>query len=709
MLVVALLLTLMERPTRACGEQAKAQPLSLVRIDMDICGMGQFVFEGMVAPGDQFSYAVPLAELSDVLRNLVINDPENAVQYARVDSLLNDAESAARLAATSTFGELLVSMRGEEVAIAQLDGGSLSGRIISVERQPTEDDSDAATLLLTLATENGIQCLALERIKSVLPVREAMNAKLEAALNHHVAANEEEYRTIEVGFAGSESRSVSIRLTRPLPLWRTTYSFADSRLQQRIVFDNCTREAWNDVSIHFTDRSPVVFQTPLYEVVRSARPVVSMPDRHLEVPFTAAESLSAFMPEQEPPENQLVLADKHGGGFGGGGGMGMGGGQQSGLPTWGLATEGQGHDGALSAPTPSHRPPPESRWAQLPIDTGSPFAILFTGLSIEPQKTHVVTTPNLDIETERLSYYRREHHPEKPLASLLIINRMPFRLPAGPMTVFDELGNVGEAMLVTMAPNVRQLVSFSVDGELKIRHQLKPESTESHALAIDDARFRIDETTGLSRVHEYSIENRSKQAKVLLIEHPKPTGGWMINRSDALEEETDVSTRFRMRPQAEGSMDFLVDERCTRTARHSFPSLTVTQLQNWLDDPLIAADSKTRIRVLLDLHQQLAMAKKKTDDIATALGLEKAEVSRIVGLLKSRVFDNSNAENYEAKIAACEAHITLWEAEEKIVAKQGIALLKRLGITEPSSVQDGPFRLDRRRWLDASPDPFGGE
>lgn len=112
--VIVMLLTLMARPASADGEQAKAQSLSLVRIDMDICGMGQFTFEGLVAPGDRFSCSVPLAEVSDALRNLVINDPENGVQYARINSGLNVAASAARLPATSTFGELLISMRGEE-------------------------------------------------------------------------------------------------------------------------------------------------------------------------------------------------------------------------------------------------------------------------------------------------------------------------------------------------------------------------------------------------------------------------------------------------------------------------------------------------------------------------------------------------------------------------------------------------------------------
>jgi len=264
------LFAMLNRSATAIGEQAADKPLRLVRIDMDVSGIGQFTFEGNVSPGETFSYSVPLDEVSDVLRNLEIDDSENSIQFARVSSLFGDEKASLPLPAMNTFGELLISMRGEQVEVFQTDEKTISGRIISVERQRIENGSGPSPILLTLATSKGIQCLSLDRIKMLTPIRAEMNAKLDAVLNQHVAEKDEEYREVELGFAGSKPRHVSIRLTRPLPVWRTTYSFSNSKLEQRIVFDNSTREEWKNISILFTDRSPFVFQTPLYQATRFA-------------------------------------------------------------------------------------------------------------------------------------------------------------------------------------------------------------------------------------------------------------------------------------------------------------------------------------------------------------------------------------------------------------------------------------------------------
>lgn len=282
---------------------------------------------------------------------------------------------------------------------------------------------------------------------------------------------------------------------------------------------------------------------------------------------------------------------------------------------------------------------------------------------------------------------------------------MPFRLPAGPLTVFDDLGNAGEAMVTTMATDVRQLVSFSIDGELKIRHEGKPETVESYALAFNKTRFLLDEKKQRLRVHQYSIENRSNHSKPLLLEHPKPKGGWTINPSGDFEEGTDDTTRYRLEIKAKVSRDFVLQETLSETSQHSFESLTVDKLQDWLDSPVINAATKNRVGELLALHQRLTITKKQTEDIQTALKLEKSEVSRISGVLHSHPHRSSLADDYEAKIARCEARIAKLDADAEIVAKEGISLLKLLGIPEFSSNSSDPFGSDNR-WLDLSRDPF---
>ena len=153
------------------------------------------------------------------------------------------------------------------------------------------------------------------------------------------------------------------------------------------------------------------------------------------------------------------------------------------------------------------------------------------------------------------------------------------------------------------------------------------------------------------------------------------------------------------------SRDFVLQETLSETSQHSFESLTVDKLQDWLDSPVINAATKNRVGELLALHQRLTITKKQTEDIQTALKLEKSEVSRISGVLHSHPHRSSLADDYEAKIARCEARIAKLEADAEIVAKEGISLLKLLGIPEFRSSSSDPFGSDNR-WLDLSRDPF---
>ncbi len=167
----------------------------------------------------------------------------------------------------------------------------------------------------------GIETLRIEQIKRVLPERDDMKAKLSAALEKMVNDKSDDERLLEIQFGGKANRSVTIQMTRRVPKWRATYTLYGNVIQQRIIFENDTQHAWNDIEVVFTDRSPVLFQVPLYQMAYPELPILTMPDRPAFVPQAMQESLTAYDPNVAVNEDQLVFADDVAPNQGMGGGM----------------------------------------------------------------------------------------------------------------------------------------------------------------------------------------------------------------------------------------------------------------------------------------------------------------------------------------------------------------------------------------------------
>ncbi len=102
--------------------------LRLIRIEMDISGMGHFTYSGNIAPGDTFTLPVPYKAVSDTLRNLSILDPESAILSTRVVAEPDPNETTAKQIHTETLGDLLCSLRGEPVRITPLQGDENYGQ-----------------------------------------------------------------------------------------------------------------------------------------------------------------------------------------------------------------------------------------------------------------------------------------------------------------------------------------------------------------------------------------------------------------------------------------------------------------------------------------------------------------------------------------------------------------------------------------------------
>jgi hypothetical protein len=387
---------------------------------------------------------------------------------------------------------------------------------------------------------------------------------------------------------------------------------------------------------------------------------------------------------------------------------GMGGGYSDAGANSNVITSGQSPATASTALASQVFSIPRSTWANTGKDVGAPFAASFTDLSVESLKTHVVSMPNLKVDAESLLVYRQTYHETKPLMSLEIINRMPFRLPAGPLTVFDELGNAGEAMLPMLVPDVKRMVNYAVDNEVVVRRDAEITTTSFESIEINEDKYGFIVSSKEVKLNAYQIESRSKFPKTLIVEHPKPAAEHTLVEHPWFDGETEDYVRYRVLIKEKETTSLKVTSERPLIAAFAYATFDPKEAQGWLSQPKTSAATKKRIEEILDLRRRLDVAKTRASDIATAVSLLKSEVERIRSILLSNL-SVENRNRYDIKMGECEKRIAELEKEVKEVATVGLGLMKQLGSTETTVFQIDTFGItNRRRVLDADSDPFGG-
>ncbi len=152
----------------------------------------------------------------------------------------------------------------------------------------------------------------------------------------------------------------------------------------------------------------------------------------------------------------------------------------------------------------------------------------------------------LQIESEHLLIYRQDQNEEWPLDSIKLTNRMPFRIPSGPLTLFDDLGDAGEAMLPTLASNVDQWIHYAVNGEVKIKKSAKSESLKSLSIEFNENLHTIKVHKTFQSDVSYDIEDRGSKMKTVLIEHPKSSDGSMVLDHPSFDHESEGRLCYRL-------------------------------------------------------------------------------------------------------------------------------------------------------------------
>ena len=522
---------------------AAADP-ALRRVVLSSGGVGQFEFEADVEGAAELPLDVPLDQVDDLLKSLVVDDPAGPMLGVRLPGQQPLSESFRTLPfkqdAFASAEALFASLVGETVRIPATGA---RGAILSVSAFQVPGGLGQQPLTrhrLAIATADGIESVVLEDTPDIGLPSETLRGQIAAALEAIAAQRVQDRRTLVLSLRQGQRRHVRFGYVVPVPVWKTSYrltlpakatgstndgaakSGGPAHLQAFAVVENLSGRDWHDVSVTLTSGRPVLFHTPLYQAVFNSRPeapvdvpgAVTPPvDQFAEVSMSAAAraapaAASPLMPVPMSPMKRFA-------------------------------------EGRLRGPGVVTPPP-----AAIAESVARVEFRLASPVTASSGQSLLLPLLDRDVPAQRVALFQPGADPVHPLVALLVTNDTGGSLPPGLVSLFDRQDGgtasyVGDARLPAIAPGEDRLASFAVDLAVTVDMQRHGAVTVTGGQAAGGSLVL---TRRERQVTDYRVTTPKNQPRTVLIEQPKdadnilvePAGKGVASTPEAYRVTRDV-------------------------------------------------------------------------------------------------------------------------------------------------------------------------
>ncbi|MDR5902253.1 MULTISPECIES: DUF4139 domain-containing protein [Halomonas] len=571
---------------------------------------------------------VPLEQVNDVLKSLMVRDPAGRLQGLSLDGLATLEETYRRLPFgpedLGSIARLADSLQGVKVRVSS-GGQRLEGLLLGVAEHGVEESGRAVQTLSLLDEEGGVATLRLGDDARLEVLDPALRERLAEAAEVSGRARTDEMRRIAIDLDGEGERDVSLTYVVAAPVWKSTYRLLleadnEAHLQAWSVIENASGSDWSDVALTLSSGAPVTLTQRLLERYWPAR---------TEVPVTA-DSIAPVRPDEGAMEALY-------------------GAKAESMMAYGDAAV------SRSAAAPSA---PASRPEVVESATAATWRL---PTSVDLAAGRTLSLPYIDavVPARRVSLYQPERGERHPVAAVRLENTTDAWLPPGLVTVYDAgVGHVGDVNLPGIPAGESRLASFAADRKVRIAASSHPEERLERMVIVDGA-LRI--THQSRRVTRYAVENDAREAREVLIEHPRRSG-WEF-ASEALMESTPRHHRLALALAPGESGEVMARETRVRRQSMALANAGVAQLIEWRD----AADGETSVQLerVLERRRALDAVEQELEDVEERLARAVERQARIRDNLAAVGSDNALGQRYLGDLEAAEEKIASLEAQRE--------------------------------------------
>ncbi len=510
---------------------ATASELALKRAMLSSGGVGYFEYEAQVDGAATLGLDLPLDQVDDVLKSLVVYDSAGSVGGIELPG--RDTTHAA-LADVPIGPEGLESpvdyLNGLRGVVVQVSGPRpMTGRILRAERmrEAARDPADTGSprTRVTLLAADGLRQFVLEDADAVMVADPVLRARIDKALEalRHDAGSDARHVTIRSD--GTGPRTVRVGYVAAVPLWKASYRLvlpakdedgAKARLQGWAVLENATGTDWNGVQLSLQYGNPVTFRQAIYRTYYVERPEVPvqilgrlLPD--IDTRSSQPEPVGAAAPAMPAPAPMAAFARR------------------------GL--------GAAAAPPPMEMSAPSN---EAQSSEGAEETLFTLAKPVFLAAGHTASVPILDREVPAARVALAIPGAPHPTAAVRITNEGPTSLPAGVLTLYDPAGEttyVGDARLGGLPVGEDRLLPFAED----LRTTLDWHSESGVRIASVSASGGV--LTAERRMRQswrVVIAAPAREPRTVLLQIPTSSGQKLVAESGA-EPAGEIAGAARLR------------------------------------------------------------------------------------------------------------------------------------------------------------------
>ncbi|MDR1904884.1 MAG: DUF4139 domain-containing protein [Treponema sp.] len=641
-------------------DTAAETAVPLRRISLFSSGVGFFEHSGSLTGPANIDIVFNTSAVNDALKSLVVNDPLSpspSVHYPSEQTLYRTLKSLAiDLSGNPGTADILRNLRGAEIEIYA--PSLIAGRILGVEQRSVVNPiagSVSTESYLSLFTKEGIKVIGLKEIASFSFKDPKINADLGRALDLIMASRAQDTRTLKLSLAGEGRRDVVLSYVIPTPVWKVSYRLDLSRdkpfLQGWAIVDNDSDTDWNNVDLSLVTGKPVSFIQNLYAPYRLSRPVLPLAiagiaqaetyasgtdsaeydfadAKAAAVPMARnAKALAEFAQESlaEAPMRVPVPAPS------------VAGGMES------AAGQAAGDQFEFRFKKPVNLARQES--AMLPLVEGPVLAEKALVFSISRARSGVEANPAISAE---------------------LTNTTGMKLPAGPITVYDQT-YAGDALIEFFPENEKRIISYGDD--LTVTGSVSNSSSRViTAVTITGGVMTITRKQSYEKI--YSFRNASAVQKKLIVEHPI-TQGTTLTEPASYSEKTGSLYRFNMNLPAgfsgaqsgAASLSFRVKEELPVSERITLSTLRLDSFISYSSNQEIPANVRNALGRAVELKQKVEAAEKDRAQLDSQRTRLISEQDRTRRNLEAAGSQTQQGQEYLRRMAAQDAEIDALSAK----------------------------------------------
>jgi Domain of unknown function (DUF4139) len=601
---------------------ADAADLALKRVVLSTGGVGYFEYEASVEGDATLPLDVPLDQVDDVLKSLVVYDAGGSVGEITLPGREPLTQSFVDLpfdrAALNSEIALLNALQGAEIRVGAPK--AISGRLVHVDQEIVRGTNGIAETRsrVSVMTDAGLQQFALQDVDAIAFVDPELQRQVNTALTRIAAYRASSRRQLTLHTHGVGKRTVRVGYVVAMPLWKASYRLslmpdpkaATARLQGWAVLENFSGRAWKDVELTLLSGNPVTFRQALYESYYVPRPTIPVESgRHvLPPPDTGAVGTVAAQAAAKSGRFRDEMRQMKSGVAGG---------------------------ARMAMEAPAAAPPPPAR-IEAAASTEEATQIAFTApdkVSVAAGQSLVLPLLDRELPIRLVDLYQPTVDQHHPLVAIELANTSATGLPPGVITLYQLNTTsgalyLGDARLAALPAGDKRLLSYAVDGKVTVDRTTSERQPIVKA-TVADGLMRVNRM--LRWTTNYRVKTVGPAASHLLIEQPRRHGATLTAPDPKTVELTAQAYRIPLALAAKGETSVAVVE--------DQPIEETIRLLDLDDNRLGALVSST------ELDPKLRQALSGIAARRQAVGHQRAELDRLKHERAQLVADQNRLRN----------------------------------------------------------------